>query len=128
MEQFKKKEALKLAKEREKLLKTLGGIRTMDKRPALLFVIDTTKEHNAVREARKLNIPIVGLIDTNADPGEVDHPVPANDDAMRAIRLFCKTIADAVLEGRAIYLEGQEAEGLKDTNKTDSSEGKESVA
>jgi small subunit ribosomal protein S2 len=133
MEQFKKKEALKLSKEREKLLRALGGIRTMDKRPALLFVIDTTKEHNAVREARKLKIPIVGLIDTNADPGEVDHPVPANDDAMRAIRLFCKTIANAVLEGRAIYLEGQEAEALKaaaktDKDKADNAEGKESVA
>ena len=128
MDQFKKKEALKLGKEREKLLKALGGIRTMDKVPALLFVVDTTKEHNAVREARKLKIPIVGLIDTNADPGQVDHPVPANDDAMRAIRLFCKTVADAVLEGRGAYLEGLEAEGLKNAEKPDNPEEKESVA
>jgi small subunit ribosomal protein S2 len=128
MEQFKKKEALKMSKEREKLLKALGGIRTMDRLPALLFVVDTTKEHNAVREARKLNIPIVGLIDTNADPGDVDYPIPANDDAMRAIRLFCKAIADAVLEGRGAYLEGLEAEGLKDSEKSENSEGKESVA
>jgi small subunit ribosomal protein S2 len=126
MDQFNKKEALRLAKEKEKLLKTLGGIRKMDKLPALVFVIDTTKEYNAVREARKLGIPIVGLIDTNADPGEVDYPIPANDDAMRAIRLFSKMVADSVLEGRAKYLEGLEAEGLKDT-KPDTEE-RESVA
>lgn len=108
IEQFSKKEALKIGKEKEKLLRTLGGIRTMDRTPALLFVIDTKKEYNAVREARKLGIPIVGLIDTNADPGEVDYPVPSNDDAMRAIRLFCRMVADAVVEGRARRMEGQE--------------------
>jgi len=96
MDQFNKKEALKLTKEKEKLLKALGGIRTMDKLPAVVFIIDTKKEYNAVREARKLKIPIVGLIDTNADPEEVDYPIPANDDAMRAIRLFCKMVADAL--------------------------------
>jgi len=114
MDQFNKKEALKLSKEKDKLLKTLGGIRTMDKLPAVVFIIDTKKEYNAVREARKLNIPIVGLIDTNADPEEVDYPIPANDDAMRAIRLFCKMVANSVLEGRAKYLEGQEAELLEE--------------
>ncbi|MEJ2720769.1 MAG: 30S ribosomal protein S2, partial [bacterium] len=82
IEQFSKKEALKLQKEKEKLLKALGGIRTMDKLPSIVFIIDTKKEYNAVREARKLQIPIVGLIDTNADPEEVDYPIPANDDAM----------------------------------------------
>ncbi len=112
--QFSKKEALKLQKEKEKLLRALGGIRQMDRLPALVFVIDTKKEYNAVREARKLGIPIVGLIDTNADPGEVDYPIPSNDDAMRAIRLFCRLIADAVIEGRAIYMEGQEAEVLRE--------------
>ena len=114
IEQFSKKEALKLGKEREKLLKTLGGIRKMDRLPALLFVVDTKKEYNAVNEARKLGIPIVGLIDTNADPDEVDYPIPSNDDAMRAIRLFCRMVADAVIEGRAGYMEGQEAEVLKE--------------
>ena len=136
MDQFSKKEALRLSKEKAKLLKALGGIRTMSKPPALVFVIDTTKEYNAVREARKLGIPIVGLIDTNADPGEVDYPIPANDDAMRAIRLFAKMVADAVLEGRAKYLEGQEAELLKDSKSDAKPEtegkgkgkGKESVA
>jgi len=128
MDQFNKKEWLRLSKEREKLVKALGGIRTMDKLPALVFVIDTTKEYNAVREARKLGIPIVGLIDTNADPDEVDYPIPANDDAMRAIRLFSKMVADAVLEGRAKYLEGKEAEGLKDKDSKPDTEEKESVA
>ena len=112
IEQFSKKEALKLGKEKEKLLRALGGIRHMDRVPALLFVIDTKKEYNAVREARKLGIPIAGLIDTNADPEEVDYPIPSNDDAMRAIRLFCRMVADAVLEGRATYKEGQEAEAV----------------
>jgi small subunit ribosomal protein S2 len=127
IEQFSKKEALKLVKEKEKLLRALGGIREMEKVPALVFVIDTKKELNAVKEARKLGIPIVGLIDTNADPGEVDYPIPANDDAMRAIRLFCRVVADSVLEGRAKYLEGQEAELLREAKSKDAEE-KESAA
>ena len=108
IEQFSKKEALRMAKEKEKLLKSLGGIRTMSSLPAMVFVVDTKNEINAVREARKLKIPIIGMIDTNADPGEVDFPIPANDDAMRAISLFCRLIADACLEGKAKYLEGKE--------------------
>ena len=128
MDQFNKKEALKLSKDKDKLLKTLGGIRSMDKLPAIVFIIDTKKEYNAVREARKLKIPIVGLIDTNADPGEVDFPIPANDDAMRAIRLFCKMVANSVLEGRAKYLEGQEAELLKQAKSDGEDKGKESAA
>lgn len=127
--QFNKKEQLRMAKEKEKLIRALGGIRSMDRLPSAVFVIDTTKEYNAVREARKLGIPIVGLIDTNADPDAVDYPIPANDDAMRAIRLFSKTFADAVLEGRAKYLEGKEAQGLAESeNKPDTPEERESVA
>jgi small subunit ribosomal protein S2 len=125
IEQFSKKEALKLGKEKEKLLKTLGGIRKMDRLPALLFVVDTKKEYNAVNEARKLGIPIVGLIDTNADPDEVDYPIPSNDDAMRAIRLFCRMVADAVIDGRARYMEGQEAEVLREAK---SKEGADTAA
>jgi small subunit ribosomal protein S2 len=133
VEQFSKKEALKLAKEKEKLLKSLGGIRTMSSLPALLFVVDTKKEMNAVREARKLKIPIVGMIDTNADPGEVDYPIPANDDAMRAISFFCRMVADACLEGKAKLLEGKEvAPPSEDVGEASSagtdSEGKESAA
>jgi len=108
IDQFSKKEALKMAKQKEKLLKSLGGIRSMTTLPAFVFVVDTKKELNAVREARKLKIPIVGMIDTNADPGEVDFPIPSNDDAMRAINLFCRVIADACLEGKAKFLEGKE--------------------
>jgi small subunit ribosomal protein S2 len=118
IEQFSKKETLKLRKERDKLVKGLGGIRTMTSLPALLFVVDTKKEINAVNEARKLKIPIVGLIDTNADPGEVDFPIPANDDAMRGISLFCKMIADACLEGRAKSLEGREVQTSTESKET----------
>ena len=125
IEQFSKKEALKLGKDKEKLLKTLGGIRKMDRLPSLVFVIDTKKEYNAVREARKLGIPIVGLIDTNADPDEVDYPIPSNDDAMRAIRLFCRMVANAVIDGRARYMEGQEAEVMKEAK---TKENKETAA
>ena len=125
IEQFSKKEALKLGKDKEKLLKTLGGIRRMDRLPSLVFVIDTKKEYNAVREARKLGIPIIGLIDTNADPDEVDYPIPSNDDAMRAIRLFSRMVADAVIEGRAGYMEGQEAEVMKESK---TKEDKETAA
>ena len=128
MEQFNKKEQLRMAKEKAKLLRALGGIRSMDRLPAAVFVIDTTKEYNAVREARKLGIPIVGLIDTNADPDEVDFPIPANDDAMRAIRLFSKAFADAVLEGRAKYLEGREAQGIPESDSKPDTEERESVA
>jgi small subunit ribosomal protein S2 len=123
IEQFSKKEGLKMAKEKEKLLKSLGGIRSMSNLPALVFVVDTKKEINAVREARRLKIPIVGMIDTNADPGDVDYPIPANDDAMRAINLFCRVIADACLEGRAKYLEGKEAAA-----KEEGTESKENAA
>ena len=114
IDQFSKKEALKMGKEKEKLLKSLGGIRSMSTLPAFVFVVDTKKELNAVREARKLKIPIVGMIDTNADPGEVDFPIPSNDDAMRAINLFCRVIADACLEGKAKFLEGKEVNPPED--------------
>jgi small subunit ribosomal protein S2 len=109
IEQYSKKEALQMSKEKEKLIRALGGIRNMSELPAMIFIVDTKKEANAVREARKLGIPIIGLIDTNADPEEADFPIPANDDAMRAISLFCKAIADACLDGRAKFLEGRDA-------------------
>ena len=86
--------------EMEKLNKNLGGIKEMKKLPAALFVVDPRKEHIAVLEARKLNIPIVATVDTNCDPDEVDYVIPANDDAIRAVRLLASKMADAVLEGR----------------------------
>lgn len=94
-----KKELLKLEREQEKLQRTLGGIRNMGGRPDLMFVIDTNKEAIAVQEARKLGIPVVAIVDSNCDPDEIDFPIPGNDDAARAIQIYCNLIADAVLDG-----------------------------
>jgi small subunit ribosomal protein S2 len=116
-----------MMKEKEKLLRALGGIRQMSDLPGMVFIVDTKKEINAVHEARKLNIPIIGLIDTNADPNDVDFPIPANDDAMRAIGLFCRIIADAALEGQARKLEGKEVATPVEEQKREEG-GKESVA
>jgi len=96
-----KKELLGLQREQQKLQRVLGGIRNMGGLPDLIFVIDTNKEAIAVKEARKLGIPVVAIIDTNCDPQEVDFPIPGNDDAARAIQLYCNLIADAVLDGMA---------------------------
>jgi small subunit ribosomal protein S2 len=94
-----KKELLQLKRERDKLEKTLGGIREMNRTPAAVWVVDTKKEHLAVEEARKLHIPIIGILDTNCDPDEVDYPIPGNDDAIRAVTLLTRVVADAVAEG-----------------------------
>ncbi|MHB8512992.1 MAG: 30S ribosomal protein S2 [Actinomycetota bacterium] len=96
-----KKEVLKLKGEREKLEKNLGGIRDMTKRPSAIWVVDTRKEHIAVKEARKLGLPVVAIIDTNCDPDEVDFAIPGNDDAIRAGALLTRIISDAVIEGQA---------------------------
>ena len=95
-----KKEVVKLNLEIEKLEKFLGGIKTMKKIPACLFIVDPRKEKIAVAEAKKLNIPIVAIVDTNCDPDEVDYVIPGNDDAIRAVKLIAGTIANAVIEGR----------------------------
>ena len=95
-----KKEVLALRHEMERLRKFLGGIKNMHKLPGALFVIDPRKERIAVAEARKLGIPIVGIVDTNCDPDEIDHVIPGNDDAIRAVKLLTAKIADAILEGR----------------------------
>ena len=99
-----KKEAAGLMKEREKLVRYLAGVRQMKKLPGALFIIDTKKEEIALREAIKLGIPTVALIDTNCDPDLVDYPIPGNDDAIRAIKLFCDLVAETVLEGRQEFL------------------------
>ncbi len=96
-----KKEALKLRAEYEKLLRNLEGIREMQGLPGAVFVVDTKRETIAVAEARRLRIPIIGLVDTNADPDDVDYVIPGNDDAIRSISLMSKVIAEAVIEGRA---------------------------
>ena len=95
-----KKEVIKLNGEIEKLEKFLGGIKTMGKLPAALFIVDPKKERIAVSEARKLGIPIVAIVDTNCDPDEIDYVIPGNDDAIRAVKLISATMANAVLEGR----------------------------
>jgi len=95
-----KKEIARNEKERRKLLKNLEGIRGMSRLPDAVFVVDTRKEKIAVDEARKLKIPVIGIVDTNCDPDEVDFVIPGNDDALRAIRLFASRIADAAIEGR----------------------------
>ena len=94
-----KKEVLQLEKEKEKLENTLGGIKGMNKLPGAIFVIDCKKESIAVKEARKLGIPVVAIVDTNCDPDEIDYVIPGNDDAIRAIRLFANKMADACSEG-----------------------------
>ncbi len=103
-----KKEQAGLHKDRQKLDRSLGGIKNMTKLPGAIFVIDTKKEHIAVQEARKLGIPVVAVVDTNCDPDEVDVLVPGNDDAIRAVKLMTATMANAVLEGRSKELEGRE--------------------
>ncbi|MDU0480149.1 30S ribosomal protein S2 [Staphylococcus chromogenes] len=95
-----KKEVVELKKEYDRLIKFLGGIRDMKSMPQALFVVDPRKERNAIAEARKLNIPIVGIVDTNCDPDEIDYVIPANDDAIRAVKLLTGKIADAILEGQ----------------------------
>jgi len=94
-----KKELLVLRRERDKLLKTLGGIRDMAKIPSAVWIVDTKKEHLAVDEARKLNIPVIAILDTNCDPDEVDYKIPGNDDAIRSVTLLTRVVADAVAEG-----------------------------
>ena len=95
-----KKEVIKHQAEIEKLEKYLGGVKEMKKLPAALFIVDPRKERNAIAEARKLNIPIVAIVDTNCDPDEIDYVIPGNDDAIRAIRLIASAMANAVIEGR----------------------------
>ncbi len=96
-----KKELMKLMRERDKLERSLGGIKDMGSVPDLMFIIDTTKEVIALGEARKLHIPVVAVLDSNSDPADADYPIPGNDDATRAIALYCDLIADAVLDGMA---------------------------
>jgi small subunit ribosomal protein S2 len=100
-----KKELIGMEREKKNLLQNLAGIKDMETLPDMVFIIDSNKESIAVKEARKLGIPVVAVVDTNCDPDEVDHPIPGNDDALRAIRLFTNKIADAMIEGRALASE-----------------------
>lgn len=108
-EKLPKKEVITIEREYTKLVRALGGIREMASPPSIVFIIDTQKEQTALKEARKLGIPIVAIVDTNTDPNEVDYPVPGNDDAIRSIKLLTKIVADAVIAAREI---AQPVEGL----------------
>jgi len=105
-----KKEVIKLERERKHLQQNLAGIKSMTRLPDALFVIDSNKEQIAVKEARKLGIPVVAVVDTNCDPSEVDYVIPGNDDALRAIRLFASKVADSVAEGAQLLTDQQSAE------------------
>jgi len=100
-----KKEVLKLEKERQRLEKSLGGVKTLEKLPKALFLIDPKKEKTAINEAKRMQIPVVALVDTNCDPDGIDYVIPGNDDAIRAIRLVTSKMADAILEGKTAYLD-----------------------
>lgn len=110
---YTKKELTRLNKQRAKLAKVLSGIKSLDRVPDVMFVIDPKKEHIAVQEARKISIPLVAVVDTNCDPDFIDYPIPGNDDAIRAIKLFAGRVADAVLEGRNLF---EKREGEKQSN------------
>jgi len=110
MDLLTKKEALMLKRKKEKLENYLGGIRNMKKLPDMLFVIDAVKERIAIKEARRLGIPVIAPLDTNCDPDLIDYPIPGNDDAIRSIQLFCREIADAIIEGRELSAQESEAE------------------
>ncbi len=113
---FPKKEITKLQKEKEKLENVLGGIKSMKSLPAAVFIVDPSKEHIAVNEAKKLKIPIAAIVDTNCNPDNIDFVIPGNDDAIRAIKLFTSKFADAVLEGKKRFEEKLAAESNKESD------------
>ena len=113
---YTKKEALKLGKERVKLDNNLGGIRAMGRLPGAMFVVDPKNESIAIREANRLGIPVVGVVDTNCDPDDIDYVIPGNDDAIRSIRLLASKIAEACIDGRKKHEEKRQAESDKATD------------
>ncbi|NLW42040.1 MAG: 30S ribosomal protein S2 [Tissierellia bacterium] len=118
---FPKKEILKMLAERDKLEKFLGGIKNMKRVPDILYIVDPKKEDIAVKEAQILGIPTIAIIDTNCDPDEIDYPIPGNDDAIRAVKLITKTIADAIIEGKdgEIFFDEDEEIEVSDENSED---------
>ena len=116
---YVKKEILRMEKELFKLEKNLGGIKDMDELPGAIFVVDPKREKIAVREARRLGIPVIAIADSNCDPDEIDFIIPGNDDAIRAIRLICSKIADACIEGHDLVEERLRAEAKKEQELTE---------
>ncbi len=123
---FPKKERLKMGKARVKLDNTLGGIKNMNGLPGAMFIVDPKNEAIAIREGRRLNIPIIAIVDTNCDPGVVDHIIPGNDDAIRSIRLITAKISEACIKGREVLEEKQQAETDKEETFEASGKNKES--
>ncbi len=121
-----KKEALKLEEEILRLNQQMGGFKEMTSLPGALFIIDPSKERIALAEAKRVGIPVVAIVDTNCNPDDIDYPIPGNDDAIRAIRLMCSKIADAVIEGKVgeavIPIEGEQEKGLEELEATETSE------
>jgi small subunit ribosomal protein S2 len=127
LENYPKKEQAKMLKEKERLEFAIGGISNMKRLPSAIFIIDPKNESIAVKEGKRLGIPIVAVVDTNCDPDDIDYVIPGNDDAIRSIRLFTSRIADACIEGRQIYEEKMQAQA--DGEKTDDSDtGDQKVA
>jgi len=127
-EKYTKKEVAALKHEREKLEKNLGGIKEMAKLPEAIFIVDPRKEHNAIAEARKLNIPVFGIVDTNCDPDDVDFVIPANDDAIRAVKLVIHVMGNAVIEAQGGTVEKYEEEVInidEEMNKADEAKAEE---
>lgn len=118
-EKLLKKEVLKLNREREKLLRSLGGIKEMGRLPGAVFIVDPKKEHIGVAEANRLQIPVVAIVDTNCDPDLIDYVIPGNDDAIRSIKLFTANIADACIEGATKYQESLSHQKPQDDKKAD---------
>jgi small subunit ribosomal protein S2 len=115
---FPKKEMTQMQKEMDKLESVLGGIKNMKSYPAAVFIVDPNREHIAVKEAKKLKVPLVAIVDTNCDPEDIDFIIPGNDDAIRAIKLFASKFADAVLEGKKRFEEKLSAESNKEASAT----------
>ena len=121
---FTKKEILKLGKEKEKLQRSLGGIADMKKLPQMIFIIDTNIESLAVAEARKLNIPIVAILDTNSDPTDIEFPIPGNDDARRSINLYCDLLKNTILTASKFIETKPPEKEITKSKKTDTKEAK----
>ena len=129
-EQLPKKETARLRDEMDKLERYLGGIKDMPKLPGIVYIVDLKKERIALQEARKLEIPVVAIVDTNCDPDEIDYPIPGNDDAIRAIKLITGKIAEAIVEVRQVETEGvvEEVEGEEVEEEEEKPEGVEAIA
>ncbi len=123
-----KKEIALLNKEKERLIRDLGGIREMPGMPDVMFVIDTKNEENAISEAVRLNIPVVGIVDTNCDPDKIAYPIPANDDAVKSIKYITSLIADSFLEGRQEYITAEAVRKQVDTKHNVEASGEVAVA